>query len=57
MPEVLPYLETPYAHDALRVLGRIGPAAAVAADRPADFPPARRGLVGRWLGPRGARTG
>ncbi|MFE2877206.1 hypothetical protein ACFXG6_22170 [Streptomyces roseus] len=38
VPEVLPYLESPYAHDALRVLGRIGPAAAaVAADRLADF--------------------
>ncbi|MER6779783.1 MULTISPECIES: hypothetical protein [unclassified Streptomyces] len=37
VPEVLPYLEGPYAHDALRVLGRIGPAAAVAADRLADF--------------------
>ncbi|MEV6581704.1 hypothetical protein AB0M92_26480 [Streptomyces sp. NPDC051582] len=37
VPEVLPYLEGPYAYDALRVLGRIGPAAAVAADRLADF--------------------
>ncbi|WP_030291613.1 hypothetical protein [Streptomyces katrae] len=37
LPEVLPYLEGPYAYDALRVLGRIGPAAAVAADRLADF--------------------
>ncbi|MFK0222595.1 hypothetical protein ACIQWN_30940 [Streptomyces vinaceus] len=37
VPEVLPYLESPYAYDALRVLGRIGPAAAVAADRLADF--------------------
>ncbi|MEV0990553.1 hypothetical protein [Streptomyces sp. NPDC049949] len=35
--EVVPYLEGPYAHDALRVLGRIGPAAAVAAGRLADF--------------------
>ncbi|ROQ98321.1 hypothetical protein EDE04_4856 [Streptomyces sp. 2132.2] len=37
LPEVLPYLDGPYAYDALRVLGRIGPAAAVAADRLADF--------------------
>ncbi|MFI6148853.1 hypothetical protein [Streptomyces sp. NPDC051109] len=37
LPEVVPYLEGLYAHDALRVLGRIGPAAAVAADRLADF--------------------
>ncbi|KOU18875.1 hypothetical protein ADK52_30210 [Streptomyces sp. WM6372] len=32
VPEVVRYLETPYAYDALRVLGRIGPPAAVAAD-------------------------
>ncbi|KPI02142.1 hypothetical protein OV450_4733 [Actinobacteria bacterium OV450] len=37
VPEVLPYLETPYAYHVLRVLGRIGPAAAVAGDRLADF--------------------
>ncbi|MFI1154291.1 hypothetical protein [Streptomyces sp. NPDC020817] len=37
VPEVLPYLESPYAYGALRALGRIGPAAAVAADRLADF--------------------
>ncbi|MEU9176821.1 hypothetical protein AB0C90_08215 [Streptomyces sp. NPDC048550] len=37
VPEVVPYLEGPYAYGALRVLGRIGPAAAVAADRLADF--------------------
>lgn len=47
VPEVLPYLESPYAYDALRVLGRIGPPAAVAADRLAAYatgraPQARR---------------
>ncbi|WP_405761841.1 hypothetical protein [Streptomyces sp. NBC_00045] len=47
VPEVVRYLETPYAYDALRVLGRIGPAAAVAADRLADFATGRAGLAGR----------
>ncbi|MFD7257097.1 hypothetical protein [Streptomyces sp. NPDC059874] len=47
VPDVVRYLETPYAYDALRVLGRIGPPAAVAADRLAAFatgrtPSARR---------------
>ncbi|MFD7085759.1 hypothetical protein [Streptomyces sp. NPDC059918] len=37
VPEVVPYLESPYAYGALRALGRIGPAAAGAADRLADF--------------------
>ncbi|MFB7056378.1 hypothetical protein ACFCXT_25055 [Streptomyces vinaceus] len=37
LPEVLPHLDGPYAYDALRVLGRIGPAAAGAADLLADF--------------------
>ncbi|MFF4428873.1 hypothetical protein ACFYZ4_06845 [Streptomyces sp. NPDC001513] len=37
MPEVVGILETPYAYDALRVLGRIGPAAAGTADRLAAY--------------------
>ncbi|MFE6842398.1 hypothetical protein [Streptomyces sp. NPDC057686] len=37
VPDVVRYLETPYAYDALRVLGRIGPPAGVAADRLAAY--------------------
>ncbi|MER6254085.1 hypothetical protein ABT224_22285 [Streptomyces sp. NPDC001584] len=37
VPEVVRYLDTPYAYDALRVLGRIGPAAAGTANRLAEF--------------------
>ncbi|MFE2142681.1 hypothetical protein ACFXA3_13205, partial [Streptomyces sp. NPDC059456] len=37
VPDVIRYLDSPYADDALRVLGRIGPAAAVAADRLAAY--------------------
>ncbi|MFF1492431.1 hypothetical protein [Streptomyces sp. NPDC058304] len=47
VPEVVRYLETPYAYDALRVLGRIGPAAAVAADRLAEYATGRAELAGR----------
>ncbi|MFJ6481473.1 hypothetical protein ACIQK6_15305 [Streptomyces sp. NPDC091682] len=37
VPEVTRYLDTEYAYDALRVLGRIGPAAAGTANRLTDF--------------------
>ncbi|WP_405788663.1 hypothetical protein OG753_14370 [Streptomyces sp. NBC_00029] len=43
VPEVVRYLGTPYAYDALRVLGRIGPAAAVAASRLASYATGRQG--------------
>ncbi|MET9961437.1 hypothetical protein ABZ128_20675 [Streptomyces sp. NPDC006326] len=47
VPDVVRYLETPYAYDALRVLGRIGPPAAVAADRLAAYATGRDELAGR----------
>ncbi|MFA7763037.1 hypothetical protein [Streptomyces sp. NRRL S-448] len=47
VPEVVRYLDTPYAYDALRVLGRIGPAAAGTANRLADFATGRAPLAGR----------
>ncbi|WP_412078171.1 hypothetical protein ACLF6K_29845 [Streptomyces xanthophaeus] len=47
VPEVVRYLETPHAYDALRVLGRIGPAAAGTANRLADFATGRAELTGR----------
>ncbi|MFD0268410.1 hypothetical protein ACFVGY_17815 [Streptomyces sp. NPDC127106] len=37
LPEVMPCLDGPYAYDAARALGRIGPAAAAAADRLAEY--------------------
>ncbi|MYT25288.1 hypothetical protein GTW69_34320 [Streptomyces sp. SID7760] len=57
VPEVLPYLESPHAYDALRVLGRIGPAAAVAAGRPTSPPVAPRRAPGTTPGWPPGRTG
>ncbi|MER6316046.1 hypothetical protein ABT237_20010 [Streptomyces sp. NPDC001581] len=47
VPEVVRILETPYAYDALRVLGRIGPAAAGTADRLAAYATGRDPRTGR----------
>lgn len=47
VPEAVRYLETPYAYDALRVLGRIGPAAAGAADRLSAYATGRDPRAGR----------
>ncbi|MFG2876028.1 hypothetical protein ACGFYU_13650 [Streptomyces sp. NPDC048337] len=47
VPEVVPFLETEHAYQALRALGRIGPAAAVAADRLAGFATGRDPRAGR----------
>ncbi|WP_030730840.1 hypothetical protein [Streptomyces sp. NRRL S-237] len=47
VPEVVRHLDTPYAYDALRVLGRIGAPAAVAADRLAAFATGRDPHSGR----------
>ncbi|WP_438314768.1 hypothetical protein ACSHWO_24005 [Streptomyces sp. HUAS TT3] len=61
LPEVVACLEGPYAHGAARVLGRIGPAAAPAAGRLAEFatgagrPPGPYGPDARGVW-RGVRT-
>ncbi|MET9570030.1 hypothetical protein ABZY34_12955 [Streptomyces virginiae] len=47
VPEVMRILDTPYAYDALRALGRIGPPAAVAADRLAAYATGRDPGAGR----------
>ncbi|MFJ7585966.1 hypothetical protein ACIQZO_00930 [Streptomyces sp. NPDC097617] len=55
VPEVVPYLDTPYPYDALRALGRIGPPAAVAADRMAAYATGRRDVPpGRHIARRAA---
>ncbi|CAM5421413.1 hypothetical protein SAVIM338S_02316 [Streptomyces avidinii] len=53
-PEAVRYLETAYAYDALRVLGRIGPPAAGAADRLAACATGRVPRAGRHLRGRAA---
>ncbi|MEU7728333.1 hypothetical protein AB0B78_24315 [Streptomyces sp. NPDC040724] len=47
VPEVTGFLDTDLAHDALRVLGRIGPAAAGTANRLVDFVTGRAPRAGR----------
>ncbi|MFB7261443.1 hypothetical protein ACFCXH_04685 [Streptomyces nojiriensis] len=47
VPEVTGFLDTPYAYDALRVLGRIGPAAAGTANRLTGFATGRDPRAGR----------
>ncbi|MFD7785209.1 hypothetical protein ACFV4Q_19190 [Streptomyces nojiriensis] len=47
VPEVVRCLDTPGAYDALRVLGRIGPAAAGTANRLVDFATGRAPRAGR----------
>ncbi|MBT2403633.1 MULTISPECIES: hypothetical protein [unclassified Streptomyces] len=47
VPEVVRHLDTPYAYDALRVLGRIGPPAAAVADQLAAFATGRAPQTGR----------
>ncbi|WP_404960433.1 hypothetical protein [Streptomyces sp. 147326] len=47
VPEVTGFLDTDLAHDALRVLGRIGPAAAGTANRLIDFVAGRAPRAGR----------
>ncbi|MFB6579605.1 hypothetical protein ACFCYC_19700 [Streptomyces sp. NPDC056402] len=47
VPEVARRLDMPYAYDALRVLGRIGPAAAGTANRMVDFVTGRDPRAGR----------
>ncbi|MFE1875431.1 hypothetical protein ACFW9N_31905 [Streptomyces sp. NPDC059496] len=47
VPEVTGFLDSEYAYDALRVLGRIGPAAAGTANRLVDFATGRAPRAGR----------
>ncbi|WP_328790710.1 hypothetical protein [Streptomyces sp. NBC_00273] len=47
VPEVTRFLDSEYAYDALRVLGRIGPAAAGTANRLVDFATGRAPRAGR----------